>query len=86
MTMATEDKRIRAEELQAALALAKQRFAGLKIAFNAMEAAHKRGDYSPSKELQQRLDEFHTAASEVHRLAAEFRAASDSARHGDRAE
>ena len=76
--MGTDDKRDRAAELQAAAAVAKQRFAALQSAFNAMESAHKRGDYSPSPDLQERLDEFRTAASEVHRVAAEFRAATES--------
>lgn len=71
--MGTDDKKDRAGELRAAAALAKQRFTALQDAFDAMENAHKQGDYSPSPELQQRLDEFRSAASEVHRLATEFR-------------
>lgn len=68
--------RQRADQLQAAAAVARERFRAAQAAFNAMESAHKRGDYSPSPELRQRLDEFRYAASEVHRLATEFRSAS----------
>lgn len=69
--------RHRADELQAAAALARERFGAAQAAFNAMESAHKRGDYSPSPDLQQRLDEFRSAASEVQRLATEFRSAAE---------
>lgn len=73
--MGTHDKKDRAAELDAAAAVARQRFTDLQRAFNAVEEAHKRGDYSPSPDLQERLDEFRSAASEVHRLATEFRSA-----------
>ena len=66
----------RADELRSAAALAKDRFSAVQAAFNAMESAHKRGDYSPAPDLQARLDEFRTAASEVQRLATEFISAS----------
>lgn len=78
MPMGTDDKTDRAAELHAAAAFARQRFTAVRDAFNAVEAAHKRGDYSRSPDLQQRLDEFRSAASEVHRLATEFRSATES--------
>lgn len=73
--MGTDDRKDRAAELEAAAAVARQRFNELQQAFNAVEEAHKQGDYSPSPNLQERLDEFRSAASEVHRLATEFRSA-----------
>ena len=64
------------ERLQAAVARAKQRFTVLQRAFNAMEAAHTRGDYAPSPDLQRRIEEFRDAASEVQRLVADGRSGS----------
>lgn len=71
--MGIDHTRDRVQELRAAVTLAKHRFAALQDAFNAMEAAHKRGDYSPSTELQRCIEEFRSAASEVQRLAADGR-------------
>lgn len=78
--MGTDERRDRAAALQSAAATARQRFGELQDAFNAMESAHKRGDYSPSPDLQRRVEEFRRAASKVHRLASEFRAASETLR------
>lgn len=66
------------ERLQAATAVAQQRFAQAREAFRALERAHERGDYSPSPDFQRRLQEFHEAASEVHRLATQVRSRTDS--------
>lgn len=78
--------RDRARELRAAATLARERFSALQAAFNTMESAHKRGDYSPCPELAQRLDEFRGAASEVQRLAAEFISESGTSHDPDRTE
>lgn len=72
----------RADQLRAAAALAKERFSAAQAAFDAMESAHKRGDYSPSPDLHLRLDEFRYAASEVQRLTAEFLSAAPSREPG----
>lgn len=71
----------RVEELRAAAGRAKQRFNALREAFDAMERAHQQGDYSPSPDLQLRMDEFRGAAAEVHRVAREMRAAGESGSH-----
>lgn len=78
--METDERKDRADALEGAGARARQRFIALKDAFNAMESAHQRGDYSRSPGLQQRLKEFRSAESEVHRLAIELRLASGSGR------
>lgn len=82
--MVADDHNGRMEELRAAAALARERFTALQRAFNAVERAHGRGDYSPSPEFRQRLDEFHQIASRVHRLATELRRASDNQADVDR--
>lgn len=68
------------EELRAATALAKERFTAVQAAFDAVEDAHQRGDYSRSPEFEQRLEELHQAAAEVHRLATELRSGLGGAR------
>lgn len=75
--MQPDEKNARLEDLREAAAFAKRRFNALQKAFNTVEDAHKRGDYSRSSEFQQGLEEFNRAASEVHRLATELRSASD---------
>lgn len=79
--METDDKiRIARTRSKAPSPARSSAFIALKDAFNAMESAHQRGDYSRSPGLQQRLKEFRSAASEVHRLAIELRLASGSGR------
>lgn len=75
MPMGTHDRKDRAAEFVAASALAKERFAALQDAFDALENAHQRGDYSRRPDFYQRLAEFRCAASEVHRLVREIRPA-----------
>lgn len=82
--MDPDERNARQEELRGAAALAKRRFTALQEAFNRVEDAHRRGDYSPSPEFQERLEGFSLAASEVHRLASELRSASDSRTDADR--
>jgi hypothetical protein len=84
--MGTDDKRDRVEKLHAAVDRAKQRFTALQDAFNMMENAHKRGDYSPSRDLQRRIEEFRSAAAEVQRLATDSRSGSDSRPDAGRSE
>lgn len=74
-------KNDRIEELRAAAGRAKVKFNALREAFDAMERAHQQGDYSPSPDLQARMDEFRLAAGEVHRVAREMRAAGESEPH-----
>lgn len=73
MPTGTEDNKDPVADLRTAVARAKERFTALQDAFNAMENAHKQGNYSPSADLQRCLDEFRSAAADVQRLAAESR-------------
>lgn len=70
--MGTDKKKDWAAQLQAAGALARERFSAVQGAYKAVETRHDRGDYSPSPEFRQRLDEFRSAASEVRRLVTEI--------------
>lgn len=79
--MGTDDSKDRVENLQAAVTRAKQRFTAVQEAFNTMEDAHRRGDYSPFPDLQRRIDEFRSAAAEVQRLATSRVSGEDSRTH-----
>lgn len=77
MPMGTDDRKHRLLSLEAATALANERFTALQGAFEAVESAHKRGDFSPASAFYHRVEEFRSAAAEVHRLAGEVRHTSD---------